>query len=58
MLALLANEYMYPRNITILLATESRVPTATEYAERIIREHGNKGMKIVNIVHPDGLPDE
>lgn len=57
-LALLANEYMYPRNVTILLATESRVPTATEYAERIIREHGNKGMKIVNIVHPDGLPDE
>lgn len=49
---------MYPRNVTILLATESRVPTATEYAERIIREHGNKGMRIVNIVHPDGLPDE
>lgn len=53
-LALLANDYMYRGNITILLATESRVPDAIQHAEQIIREHGKKGMKIVNIVHPDG----
>lgn len=57
-LALLANDYLYPENITILLATESRVPEATIHAERIQREHGDKGMKIINIVHPDGLPGE
>lgn len=49
---------MYTENITILLATESRVPEATKHAERIIQEHGKSGMNIVNIVHPDGLPDE
>lgn len=57
-LALLANEYEHPENVTILLATEARVPSAIEHADRIIREHGEKGMHIVNIVHPDGMPDE
>lgn len=56
--ALLANDYTFRENITILLATEARVPDAIENAEKIIAVYGNKGMQIVNIVHPENLPGE
>ena len=41
-LALLANDYMYMENVTILLATESRAPDAETHAKKIQKEHGNK----------------
>lgn len=52
-LSILANEYMYMENITVLLATESRAPDAEAHAKKIMKEHGNKGITIVNVVHPD-----
>lgn len=41
-LALLANDYLYMENVTILLATESRAPDAESHAKRIQKEHGDK----------------
>ena len=52
-LALLANDYMYMENITLLLATESRAPDAEEHGRKIKEKHGKKGVNIVNIVHPE-----
>jgi Glycosyl transferase family group 2 len=57
-LSLLATEYLYRENITILLATEARAPDAETHAQNIIKNHGNKGINIVNIVHPADLPNE
>lgn len=55
--SVLENNYPYKNNITLLLATEGRAPSANTHAETIIREYGEK-IHIVNIVHPDGLPNE
>jgi hypothetical protein len=57
-LSLLATEYIYRDNITVLLATEVRAPDAETHAKAIIANHGNKGINIVNIVHPADLPNE
>jgi Glycosyl transferase family group 2 len=57
-LSLLATEYLYRENITVLLATEARAPDAETHAQNIIANHGNKGINIVNIVHPADLPNE
>lgn len=54
-LALLADDYIYRENVTILLATESRAPDAISHAEKIIENHSGKGMHIVNIVHPEDI---
>ena len=51
-LNILANDYMYKENVTILLATESRAPDACSHAARIIENHGNQSIEIVSIVHP------
>jgi cellulose synthase/poly-beta-1,6-N-acetylglucosamine synthase-like glycosyltransferase len=57
-LSLLATEYPYRENITVLLATEARAPDAETHAQNIIKNHGSKGINIVNIVHPADLPNE
>jgi hypothetical protein len=57
-LSLLATEYLYRKNITVLLATEARAPDAETHAKNIIKNHGNKGINIVNVVHPADLPNE
>jgi hypothetical protein len=57
-LSLLATEYLYRENLTVLLATESRASDAEAHAKAIIANHGNKGIHIVNIVHPADLPNE
>ena len=57
-LSLLATEYLYRENLTVLLATESRASDAETHAKAIIANHGNKGIHIVNIVHPADLPNE
>ncbi len=54
-LAIIANDYIYRESITILLATESRAPDAEDHAEEIIRNYGDKGIHIVNIIHPTGI---
>ena len=51
-LNILANDYMYKENVTILLATESRAPDAYSHAARIIENHGKQSIEIVSIVHP------
>lgn len=56
--SLLETEYQYKENITILLATEARVPEATTHAEYIIEKYKNEKINIVNIVHPENLPGE
>jgi cellulose synthase/poly-beta-1,6-N-acetylglucosamine synthase-like glycosyltransferase len=56
-LSVIGNDYRYKENLTILLASESRAPHAVEHANEIIKQHGTK-IQIINIVHPDGLPDE
>lgn len=55
--AIIANEYPYRENITILLATEARAPDAENHAKKIIENYSND-VQIVNIVHPEGLPHE
>lgn len=57
-LSILANDYIYMENVTILLATEERVPDARSHAEKIIEKHGKKDTKIINIVHPANIPLE
>lgn len=57
-LSLIHTTYCYKQNITILLATESRAEDAENHAKRIIREYGNHELNIVNIVHPEDLPNE
>jgi Glycosyl transferase family group 2 len=57
-LSLLATEYLYRENITVLLATEARAPDAETHARNIIANHGSKGINIVNIIHPADLPNE
>lgn len=56
-LSVVGNDYRYKENLTILLAAESRAPHAVAHADEIIAQHGTK-IQIINIVHPDGLPDE
>ena len=58
--SILANDYPYMQNITILLATEERGgPEAQENAGKIIANYGKKSLiSIVNIIHPDKLPHE
>lgn len=56
--SLVANEYIFPENIVILLATEERAPEAEKHAEYIIEKYKNEKIKIVNIVHPANLPNE
>ena len=57
-LSIIATEYPYKENITILLATEERAPDAEKHAEKIIKTYGNDQISICNIVHPGNLPDE
>jgi hypothetical protein len=57
-LSLLATEYLYRENITVLLATEARAPDAETHARTIIANYGNKGINIVNVIHPADLPNE
>lgn len=52
-LSILATEYLYRENITVVLATESRAPHWQKHAERIISEYTGKWINIVNIVHPE-----
>ncbi len=56
--ALLATEYQYPENVTIILATEERAPKAQEYATLCMEKYKDAPMKIINIVHPSGIPGE
>ena len=56
--SILANNYAYKENIVVLLATEARVPTATEHAEYIIQKYSKEKIEIRNIIHPDNLPGE
>lgn len=57
-LSIIATEYIYKKNITVLLATEARAQHAEEHAKNIIKKHGNKGITIINIVHPIDIPNE
>jgi cellulose synthase/poly-beta-1,6-N-acetylglucosamine synthase-like glycosyltransferase len=57
-LSLLGADYIYRSNITVLLATEARAPDAETHANNIIKNHGNKGITIINIIHPADLPNE
>lgn len=57
-LSIIATEYLYKENITILLATEERAPDAENHAEKIIKTYGNGQISICNIIHPGNLPDE
>jgi cellulose synthase/poly-beta-1,6-N-acetylglucosamine synthase-like glycosyltransferase len=55
--AILANDYPNMGSITILLATEARVPDAEVHALAIIRKFSTlSSVKIVNVVHPENLP--
>lgn len=56
-LSVIHNEYQYKENLTILLATESRAPNASSHANKIIKELGSR-IRIINIIHPDNLPNE
>lgn len=56
--SIVENEYPYKQNITVLLATEARGPNAIADAEAIIEKYKNAEIRVVNIVHPDGLPNE
>ena len=57
-LSIIANDYIYMENITILLATEARAPDAKWHAEKIIDVYWKCNIKIVNIVHPANIPWE
>ncbi|MDQ1344158.1 MAG: hypothetical protein QG650_878 [Patescibacteria group bacterium] len=56
--AIAANDYPHLENVTVLLATESRVPEAEANAARIIEKFRDSKIEIVNVVHPDGIPGE
>ncbi|MDD2565670.1 MAG: glycosyltransferase family 2 protein [Candidatus Gracilibacteria bacterium] len=57
-LSIIANDFPYMENITVLLATEERGPNAIIDAELIIERFKNSPIKIVNIIHPSGLKGE
>lgn len=57
-MAILANEYPFMDQITILLATEERAPDAEEHAKAIIKKFGKGQIEIVNVVHPADIPGE
>lgn len=54
-ISLLETEYQYKKNITILLATEARVPEAKKHAEYIIEKYKNRDIEILNIIHPENI---
>lgn len=57
--SIIANDYPYKENITVLLATEERGPGAMENADKIVADYsGTSPVKIVNIVHPADIPGE
>lgn len=56
--SIVANDYPHMKNVTVLLATESRVPEAEGNAKRIIEKFKDSEIEIVNVVHPDGIPGE
>lgn len=56
--SIIKNSYPYKHNITVLLATEARGPNAIEDAEAIVEKYKDAEIHIVNVVHPDGLPNE
>lgn len=56
--SLIENEYEYKKNIVILLATEERAPEAESHAEYIIEKFAKSEIEIINIVHPENLPNE
>lgn len=57
-ISVMANEYPYKKNITILLATESRAPDAESHAARIIEKFRWEDISIENIIHPADIPGE
>ncbi len=56
--AILANEYPFMDQITILLATEARAPEAESHAQAIIAKFSKEKIEIVSIVHPSDIPGE
>lgn len=57
--SIIANDYPYKENITILLATEERGPGAIENADKIVTDYTLVSpIKIVNVVHPADIPGE
>lgn len=56
--AIINSEYLYKKNIRILLATEARAPHAQEFAETIIGKYQNSPIQIHNIIHPENIMDE
>lgn len=56
--AILANEYPFMDQITILLATEERAPEAEKHAKAIIKKFSKSKIEIVSIVHPANIPGE
>lgn len=56
--SILETKYLYKHNITILLATEARVPDAEKNARYIIDKYQNEAVTIVNIVHPENIPGD
>lgn len=57
--SIIANDYPYKENITVLLATEERGPGAIENADKIVADYsGTSLVRIVNVVHPANVPGE
>lgn len=56
--AIAANEYPHLDKVTVLLATEARVPEAEGNAARIIERFKDSPIEVVNVSHPDGIPGE
>ncbi len=47
------NTYPHLERVTILLATESRVPDAALHAANIIKHFQKSPVEIVNVIHPE-----
>jgi cellulose synthase/poly-beta-1,6-N-acetylglucosamine synthase-like glycosyltransferase len=56
--SVIQNEYLYRENITILLATEERAPDAQNHAKALQEKFVQEPIKIINSVHPVGIPGE
>ncbi|EKD44461.1 MAG: hypothetical protein ACD_71C00128G0004 [uncultured bacterium (gcode 4)] len=57
--SIIANDYPYLENITVLLATEERGPGAMENAEKIVADYSwTSPVRIVNVVHPADIKGE
>lgn len=56
--AIAQTTYVFPENITVILAVEARAPHAETYADIVCEKFSSSQVRIIKIVHPDGLPDE